>query len=174
MLSSARILYQITAFSLAANSSSPGDTAYSSGCWFSIIWAATCYQETRLHTPGTAQLDRASLPFRGWRSVCGKRLQPYVGYRVQNATLFSTHEQHPWVICHCAPLHLLGNGLDARKVKLAEDIRGSQSHTPILKHRICWFWDLYKCQAQTNTGYLMLKDNEVGCSLEKRELKPSK
>jgi len=27
-------------------------------------------------------------------------------------------------------------------VKLVEVIRGSQSRTPILKHRLCGFWDL--------------------------------
>lgn len=63
MLSSARIMYQIAAFSLAANFSSLGNAAYSSGCCFPIIWVVTCYQETRLGAQGTAQLDQASLPF---------------------------------------------------------------------------------------------------------------
>lgn len=110
MLSSARIMYQIAASSLAANFSSLGNAAYSSGCCFSIIWVVTRYQETRLGAQGTAQLDQVSLPFCGWWSVCGKRLQPYVGYRVRCATPFSKHEQDSWVTHHCAPLHLLDQG----------------------------------------------------------------
>lgn len=62
MPSSVRILYQVTAFSLAINSSSLGDTVYSSECCFSIVWAAACYQETRLHAHRTAQLGQVFLP----------------------------------------------------------------------------------------------------------------
>lgn len=92
-----------------------------------------------------------------------------MGYGVRCATPFSKHEQHFWITYHCAPLHLLDKGVDAKMGKLIEAVRGRQSHTPILKFRICFFGDLYKCQAQENISYLILKDRMKWDVLWKRE-----
>lgn len=142
---------------------------------FSTIWAATCYWEARLQANGTAQFDQESLPFSGWWSVCGKRLQPYMGYRVQNATSFSKHGQHPWVICLCALLHLLGNDLDVKNSLISwGHKRKPKSYTNTKAQDLSVLRPLQMPGMSKHQLFDTKWYNEVGRSLEKRELRLSK